>query len=167
MLKPGTIVRQKEVFINNMLEKENSRRLSVVLFSDTVDGENLVCTCPITSNVNNIKKNPQNYCQIPYMVFDATKLGIVRVSDLAFWKEDSVHSVRLSIALKDLSKIYSSVLNYEPSTRVDQFNLAQSYISEIDIEAQIKDELEKSIIERKGKGKVKKRFAGGGRMVYE
>ena len=138
-----------------------------MLFSDCVDGENLVCTCPITSNRSNLKKNPQDYCQVPYLILRDKKWGLVRVSDLAFWKEETVHSAGLNVALRDLKKIYTAVSNYVPSHRVDEFELAQSYISEVNLDAQINDELRKGIEQRKAITKVKRRKAGGGVMVYE
>lgn len=167
MLKPGSVVIQDKVFINNRIEAGNERRLSVVLFSESIEGEDYVCSCPITSTVKNIKKNPQNYCHIPYMLLGETKFGVVRIADLSFWKENTVHSVGLQIDLNNLQKIYNSVLRYEPSDkRINVFSTAKNYIERIDLLEQKKEEerrqkAERRVARREAKIKRKQRINGG------
>lgn len=163
MLKPGTVVKQSQTFINNKIEKDNPNRLSVVLFSENIDGKDYVCSCPITSTLG---KKKQDYCHIPYLLLGPQRLGVIRIADLSLWSEDSVRSVDICIDVNNLQKIYNRVLEYDASNRQNVFEVAKRYISEIDLMEEAKEEHRRQISERKQFKKEKsKRKGKGGKIV--
>ena len=163
MLKPGTIVMQKKTIVNNCIEKNNPNRLSVVLFTDCIDGKEYVCSCPITSTLG---KKKQDYCYIPYLLLGPKKYGVVRIADLSLWEADSVHSVDIYVDANNLQNIYNKVLEYEPACGKNVFDVAKRYISQIDLMEVAKEERNRQISERKQLKKQKKRKAGGGVTIY-
>ena len=55
--------------INNKNFKDNKdKRLSVVIFSEIIDGKGVVCTCPFTNSVGTAYRNPTEYYSNAFLV---------------------------------------------------------------------------------------------------
>lgn len=159
MFEAGDIIIKKETIINGRIEKNNPRRLSVVLFSENIDGNEILCTCPIISNYKSSFKHPGNYCYVPYLIYDDKKLSTVKITDISFCDTDGVISAGLKLTAEDMSKVYNKIINFEAteSTKYLYDNIKE-HISKVNFFGVEKMKKRKSKILRKDRIKAAKRM---------
>lgn len=159
MFEAGDIIIKKETIINGRVEKNNTRRLSVVLFSENIDGNEILCTCPIISNYKSSFKHPGNYCYIPYLIYDDKKLSTVKITDISFCDTDGVISTGLKLAAEDMGKVYSKINDYEVSESDKYlYDNIKEHISKVNFSSFDKMKKRKSKILRKDRIRAAKRM---------
>lgn len=134
MFEVGDIIIKKETIVNGRVEKNNQRRLSVVLFSENIDGNEILCTCPIINNYKSAFKSPSNYCYIPYLIYDNKKLSTVKIDDISFCDTNGISATGLRLNADYMNKVYSKINDFESSesTRCLYDNIKE-HISKINL----------------------------------
>lgn len=158
MLKPGTIVRQDYTIIQDRLDFHSDTRLSIVLFSDMVNGEEVVATCLLTRTYSSVKKKPKNYCYVCYMIYSLDRLSIVKINDLAFYPKNKVHSTGIVVDQNAIQRIFDCIMNYEESDdKKEIYGMVRKFIQNMDFSGELKEERRKRKLERSLRRQVAKK----------
>ena len=159
MIQSGMIVRQDYTMIRDRLDQHNRERLSVVLYSDIIDDKEYVATCPITRSYSSVKKWPDNYCYVGYMVYDLNRLSIVKINDLKLYPINVVHPTGIIVEDETLKKIYRSIMNFkEPCEKQELYGLVRDYIESNKLAESLKEEKRRKKLERNLRRREAKRL---------
>lgn len=131
MIKPGDVVWQKNTMINNKNFKDNKdKRLSVVIFSEVIDGEEVVCTCPFTNSVGTAYRNPEEYYSNAFLVLGGRKLSCVKLNSVHLYPEADVYPLGIRVNDMQYESIRNKLLEYvKNSNQNDLYHMIQEYTS--------------------------------------
>lgn len=131
MIRPGDIVWQKKTMINNKNFKDNKdKRLSVVIFSEVIDGEEVVCTCPFTNSVGTAYRNPEEYYSNAFLVLGGRKLSCVKLNSVHLYPEADVYPLGIRVNDMQYESIRNKLLEYmKNSDQNDLYHMIQEYTS--------------------------------------
>ena len=114
MIKPGSIVLQKNTLINKINYKDNkTNRLSVVLFEFKKDNKDYICSCPITNRKQISKNVPKNLLFIPYEILNDNKLCCIKLDSVFFYPKNEISDTGLNLKEQTVLKIYNSLLDLD------------------------------------------------------
>lgn len=131
MIKPGDVVWQKNTMINNKNFKDNKdKRLSVVIFSEVIDGKGVVCTCPFTNSVGTAYRNPEEYYSNAFLVLGGRKLSCVKLNSVHLYPEADVYPLGIRVNDMQYESIRNKLLEYvKNSNQNDLYHMIQEYTS--------------------------------------
>lgn len=131
MIKPGDIVWQKNTMINNKNFKDNKdKRLSVVIFSEIIDGKGVVCTCPFTNSVGTAYRNPTEYYSNAFLVLGGRKLSCIKLNSVHLYPEADVYPLGIRVNDMQYESIRNKLLEYvKNSNQNDLYHMIQEYTS--------------------------------------
>lgn len=129
MIRPGDIVWQKKTMINNKNFKDNKdKRLSVVIFSEIIDGEAVVCTCPFTNSVGTACRNPTEYYSNAFLVLGGRKLSCIKLNSVHLYPEADVYPLGVCVNDFQYECIRNKLLEYvKNSNQNDLYHMIQEY----------------------------------------
>ena len=108
-MERGDIVYHDElIFIDNTKDNKK-KRPCVVLFSETKEDGEYICSIPLTSKVKTFNKHPNNYVFIPQTVYDYKTLSFARLDGAVFNKIDNVHDTGLKINQETIKCILEKI----------------------------------------------------------
>lgn len=159
MFNIGDIVIKKQTVVNGRVEENNQRRLSVVLFTENLDGNEILCTCPITSTYKSAVKSPDNYCHIAYLIYDRKRLSMVKINDVSFCDVSGVTGTGLKVDNNQMTMIYNKINSFEPAEELKYvYENIKDHISEINFSNIEKSKKKEAKMLRKEKKRMAKRM---------
>lgn len=112
MLEPGSIVLQKETWINGVNPKDNKKtRLSVILFEFTLGEVDYICSSPISNRIP--KKNETSNLYIPYQILGNKKLCNIKLNRAYIYTKKEIIDTGLKLNKDIVLKMYTKLLEVE------------------------------------------------------
>lgn len=130
-IKPGDVVWQERTMVNGKNYKDNKDcRASIVIFTSQIDGEEVVCTCPLTNSVDTAKRNPDAYYSQSFLVLDGRKFSCVKLDSVHLYPASIVHTLGISVNNIQYDRITEKLLEYLQNTNQDDlYSIVQQNIT--------------------------------------
>ena len=105
------------VFNDGKAHDTKEKRPCIVLFTFNYGDRNIVCTCPLTSNIKSFNKHPDKYIFIPEVIYNERKLSFLNLENVFIHEGDSTHTTDLRVSNDVVNNIVSRFRNYNPKNK--------------------------------------------------
>ncbi len=109
-IQTGNLVKVKDFkFLDGNEFKEKPLRKCLVLFKEEKEGENYFCVCPITHQLAEFNKKPENYFFLPLINQHPKKFDFVKLSSAVYVKESQIILTYATVGSQMMRRIYNKL----------------------------------------------------------
>ena len=150
MFEIGEIVYHDYFIFNDgeMLDpKEN--RPCIVLFTFNYNDRSIVCTCPLTTNIESFNKHPGKYIFIPEVIYNEKKLSFLNLENISLHEDTCTYKTDIRVSKDVVDNIIFRFRGYSPKS--DKLKIIYSDIIKVLDYIQLFDDLECEMLKNENK----------------